>query len=103
LLVDWAGVDGRSGRRSGMCLSIRVLGIGIRLRRRSIRRGVLGCWVALDALVSSSATATAAAGAASKAAARQLGAAAYASRYARNHGYENEASDDDCDNDRPSV
>ena len=46
---------------------------------------------------------SAAAGAASKAAARQLGAAAYASRYARNHGYENEASDDDCDNDRPSV
>jgi hypothetical protein len=78
------------------------LSVGIHGRRSTVWRRVLGCWVALDALVSSS-TAAAATCAASKAAARALGAAAYASRYAGNHGYEDEASDDDCDNDRPSI
>jgi hypothetical protein len=98
LLVQRAGVDGRSGRGSGM-----RLGIGIHGRRRStIWRRVLGGGIAFDALVSSSAAA-AATGAAPKAAARALGAAAYASRYAGNHGYDNEGADDDNDYDRPSI
>lgn len=77
------------------------LGIGIHGRRRStICCRVLGGGIAFDALVSSSAAA-AATGAAPKAAARALGAAAYASRYAGNHGYDNEGADDDNDYDRP--
>jgi len=104
LLVHRAGVDGRRRRRSGMRLGVGILGVGVHgRRRRSIWRGVWGGGIALDALVASSTTAAAAARTAPKAAAGALGAAAYASRYAGNHGYDDEGADNDYDDDRPSV
>ena len=98
LLVHRAGVDGWGRRRSGMRLSVGVHG-----RRRSIWRRIRRGGIALDALMASSTTAAAAACAASKAAARALGAAAYASRYAGNHRYDDEGANDDYDDNRPSV
>ena len=104
MLVHRAGVDGRRRRRSGMRLSVGVLGVGVHgRRRRSIWRGIRRSGIALDALVASSTTAAAAARAASEAAARALGAAAYASRNAGNHGYDDESANDDYDDNRPSV